>query len=160
MNIPFNAEEVFEMAEEIERNGSKFYRASAKKFPQVGQVLLELAAMEDEHEKTFKAMRQELSGSEVDSPVFDPDNEAEMYLRVMADDHVFDLKANPLELLNKQKTLKDVLLVAIEIEKDSITFYVGLKECVSQRAGKDKIDDIIKQEYSHIQTLSAKLHEL
>jgi rubrerythrin len=52
------------------------------------------------------------------------------------------------------------LLVAIGMEKDSITFYVGLRESVLPKAGKDKIDDIIKQEYSHIQTLSAKLHQL
>jgi rubrerythrin len=160
MSIPFNAHEVFEMAKEIEVNGAKFYRASAKKFPQVSKLLLNLAAMEDEHKKTFEEMQAELSGPEVDPPVFDPDGEAEMYLHVMADNHVFDLKANPLDLLEKHKTLRDVLLVAIGMEKDSIAFYVGLKESVSRRAGKDKIDDIIKQEYSHIRTLSEKLHEL
>jgi len=160
MNIPFNADEVFEMAQEIERNGAKFYRASAKKFPQLSKMLLDLAAMEDEHEKTFKKMQSELSGPEVDPPVFDPDGEADMYLRVMADNHVFDLKTDPVEMMKKQKTLKDVLLMAVGMEKDSTAFYVGLRESVSQQAGKDKIDTIIKEEYSHIVTLSEKLHEL
>lgn len=160
MSIPFNADEVFEMAREIERNGAKFYRASAKIFPQMSKMLLELAAMEDEHEKTFHAMQAELSGTEVDPPVFDPDGQAEMYLRVMADNHVFDIKTKPAELLNKQKSPKDVLLMAVGMEKDSIAFYVGLRESVSQKAGKDKIDAIIRQEYSHIVTLSEKLHEL
>ena len=31
MGITFNANEVFEMAEEIERNGAKFYRQAAEK---------------------------------------------------------------------------------------------------------------------------------
>lgn len=160
MSMPFNADEVFEMAEQIERNGAKFYRAAAKKFPQVGDVLLELAAMEDEHEKTFKAMRAELSGSELDPPVFDPDGQAQMYLQVMADSNIFDIKTDPADLLDKNETTKDVLLMAVGLEKDSIAFYVGLRESVSQRAGKDKIDAIIKEEYSHIVTLGKKLQDL
>ena len=69
MGMPFNADEVFEMAEQIERNGARFYRTAAEKFPEVNPLLLELAAMEDKHEKTFAAMRSELSGTEAESPV-------------------------------------------------------------------------------------------
>ena len=160
MSIPFNANEVFEMAKEIEINGAKFYRAAAKKFPKVGPILLELAAMEDKHKETFEAMQAELSGPEVVPPVFDPEGEADMYLHVMADQHVFDTKIDPVTLLDKHKAPRDVLLMAIGMEKDSIAFYVGLRESVSQKAGKDKIDAIIKEEYSHIVTLSKMLQEL
>ncbi|MFB0554904.1 MAG: ferritin family protein, partial [Phycisphaerae bacterium] len=157
MVMPFNADEVFEMAEQIERNGARFYRAAAKKIPEERQVFSELAAMEDEHEKTFAAMRAELSGTEMDPPVFDPNGEAQMYLRVMADEHVFNIKADPVEQLAGQETAEDVLKMAIGLEKDSIAFYVGLKESVSRRAGKDKVEAIIKEEISHIATLSQKL---
>lgn len=158
--MPFNADEVFEMAEQIERNGAKFYRAAAEKFPEVSQVLSDLAAMEDEHEKTFAAMRAELSGIEADPPVFDPDGQAQMYLRVMADEHVFNIKADPVEQLAGQETPEDVLKMAIGLEKDSIAFYVGLKESVSRRAGKDKVEAIIKEEIGHIATLSQELEAL
>ncbi|MEJ2648139.1 MAG: ferritin family protein [Sedimentisphaerales bacterium] len=160
MSIPFNANEIFEMAKEIEVNGAKFYRAAAKKFPDVSGILLDLAAMEDDHFKTFTSMQAELSGPEVDPPVFDPEGEAEMYLRAMADQHVFDIKVDPLDLLERHETSRDIVLMAIGMEKDSIAFYVGLRESVSQKAGKDKIDAIIKQEYSHIVTLSKKLQEM
>ena len=160
MVMPFNADEVFEMAEQIERNGAKFYRAAAEKFPEVSQVLSDLAAMEDEHEKTFAAMRAELSGTEADPPVFDPDGKAQMYLRVMADEHVFNIKADPIEQLAGQETPEDVLKMAIGLEKDSIAFYVGLKEAVSRRAGKDKVEAIIKEEIGHIATLSQELEAL
>ena len=160
MTIPFNANEVFEMAQEIERNGAKFYRTAAKKFPQFGDYFIDLASMEDEHEKTFRKMQDELAGPEVDPPVFDPDGEADMYLQVMADDNVFDTKTDPSNLLDKNKKPGDVLRMAITLEKDSIAFYVGLRESVSQKAGKDKIDMIIRQEYGHIVTLSKKLSEL
>ncbi len=160
MVMPFNADEVFEMAEQIERNGAKFYRAAAEKIPEVRQVFLDLAAMEDEHEKTFAAMRAELSGIEVDPPVFDPDGQAQMYLRAMADEYVFNIKADPLEQLAGQEIPEDVLKMAIGLERDSIAFYVGLKEAVSRRAGKDKVEAIIKEEIGHIATLSQKLEAL
>jgi len=160
MVMPFNADEVFEMAEQIERNGARFYRAAAKKIPEVSQVFSDLAAMEDEHEKTFAAMRSELSGTEVVPPVFDPDGQAQMYLRVMADEHVVNVKTDPVEQLAGKETPEEVLKMAIGLEKDSIAFYVGLKESVSSRAGKDKVEAIIKEEMGHIATLSQKLEAL
>lgn len=158
--MPFNADEVFEMAEQIERNGAKFYRAAAKKLPDLSKLLLDLAQMEDEHEETFKALRTELLGEEVEAPVYDPDNEAHKYLRVMADGHVFDLKADPLEQLADKQTPEDILKMAMGAERDSIAFYVGLKDFVSQRAGKDKVEGIIKEEMDHIATLNQKLEAL
>jgi rubrerythrin len=158
--MPFNADEVFEMAEQIERNGGKFYRAAAEKFPAMSEVLLDLAAMEDEHLKTFTNMRAELSGTEVEEPVFDPDGQAQMYLRVMADGHVFDVKTDPAEKLANKDTPEEVLKMAIGLERDSIAFYVGLKEAVSRKAGKEKVEDIIKEEMGHIVTLNEKLQDL
>jgi len=160
MSMPFNADEVFEMAEQIERNGGKFYRAAAEKFPAVRDILLILAAMEDKHEETFADMRAELSGTELQEPLFDPDQQAQMYLRAMADGHVFDIKADPAEKLADKDTPEEVLKMAIGAERDSIAFYVGLKDAVSNKAGKDKVDDIIKEEMSHIVTLNEKLQDL
>ena len=160
MGMPFNADEVFEMAEQIERNGAKFYRAAAEKFPVVGELLLELAAMEDDHEKTFIAMRAELSGTEAEPIVFDPDNQAQLYLQAMADEHIFNIKSDPLKKLNNLETPDEVLKMAMGIERDSIAFYTGLKESVSRKAGKDKVEAIIKEEMNHIAILSEKMAEL
>jgi len=160
MGMPFNADEVFEMAEQIERNGAKFYRAAAEKFPEVNQLLLELAAMEDKHEKTFAAMRTELTGTEAEPIVFDPDDQAQLYLQAMADEHIFHLKSDPANQLGNLDTPDEVLKMAMGLERDSIAFYTGLKESVSRRAGKDKIDDIIKEEMNHIAILSQKMGAL
>jgi rubrerythrin len=160
MGMPFNADEVFEMAEQIERNGGRFYRVAAKKFPALRKLLLDLAVMEDRHEKTFAAMRAELSGEEMQPPVFDPDGEAQMYLRVMADGQVFNLKADPSEKLGGIQTPQDLLEMAMGVERDSIAFYVGLKASVSAKAGKDKVEAVIKEEMSHITILNEKLEAL
>ncbi len=160
MPMPFNADEVFEMAERIERNGGEFYRAAAKKFPAVRELLLKLAEMEDDHEKTFADMRAELSAKETDGPVFDPDGQAQMYLRAMADGHIFNPKVDPVEQVAGKDTPEDILQMALAVERDSIAFYVGLKRSVSESAGKDKVEEIIKEEISHVAILSEQLEKL
>jgi rubrerythrin len=108
----------------------------------------------------FASMHEELSGAELSTPVYDPDGEAQMYLRVMADGHIFDLKANPEDQLADIKSPEDVLKMAMKAERDSIAFYVGLKESVPQKAGKDKIEAIIKEEMGHMAVLNEKLTAL
>ena len=160
MPMPFNADEIFEMAEQIERNGAKFYRAAAKKIPAAKQALLELASMEDQHLKTFMDMRAKLSAAEQEPLVFDPDGQAQMYLRVMANGHVFDVKTDSAKQLTAKQTAQDILRVAIGLEKDSVVFYTGLKECVSRKAGKDRVEAIIAEEMGHIGTISRMLTDL
>jgi len=160
MRSPFNADEIFEMAEQIERNGGRFYRAAAKKFPAVRELLLRLAEWEDVHVKTFAAMRADLTTGQADPPVFDPDGEAQMYLRAMADGHVFNPKADPAELIDGADTPEDILNLAINVERDSIAFYVGLKQSVSPNAGRDKVEAIIKEELSHVAILTKELDAL
>jgi rubrerythrin len=160
MGMPFNADEVFEMAEQIEKNGAKFYRDAAEKFPQVGDLFKDLAEMEVKHIQIFADMRKELSGTQAEPIVFDPDGEAQMYLQVMADNHVFAPNADLTGQLAGKDTPEAVLNMAIGLERDSIAFYVGIKEAVSRRAGKDKVDDIIKEEVSHVAILKKQLDSL
>lgn len=91
MSIEFNADEVFEIAEQIERNGAIFYRSVAEKVADSNkkQLLLDLAEMEDEHEQTFKNLRSELSQDEKTMTTFDPEDEAANYLRALAETRVF-----------------------------------------------------------------------
>ena len=153
MSYDFNADDVLEMAEQLEKNGGKFYRAAAESTndPDNKEFLLELAAMEDQHELTFKAMRGELSEKEKESTVFDPDGEAALYLRALADTRVF------FEKEMNVTSMKAILKSAITAEKDSIVFYLGMKEAVDESLGKGRIDHIIKEEMGHIKLLSGKL---
>ena len=161
MVLDFNADEIFQIAEQIERNGASFYRGAAKLDFDEGtkQKLLNLAEMEDAHEKTFTAMRKELSGQEVATHVFDPHGEVANYLKAMADSYVFQGSVAPEDLLSG-KPIEEVLKVAIGLEKDSIVFYLGIKESVPEKYGKEKIDKIIKEEMSHVTLLSGELKGL
>jgi len=153
MSYDFNADDVFAIAEQLEKNGAKFYRTAADSTSEPGnkEFLLELAAMEDQHEITFKAMRAELSDKEKEATVFDPDGEAGMYLRALADTRVFFEKEIDVT------SMRAILKSAITAEKDSIVFYLGIKEAVDETLGKGRIDHIIKEEMAHIKLLSGKL---
>ena len=91
MSFDFNADDILQMAEQIERNGAKFYRESAEKVADATakELLLNLAAMEDDHEKTFANLRASLSTKEKEVTVFDPQGEAASYLKALADTRVF-----------------------------------------------------------------------
>jgi rubrerythrin len=153
MSYDFNADEVFEMAEQMERNGAKFYRNAAENSADLSnkELLIGLAKMEEAHEKIFESMRAELTAAEKASTVFDPSGEASLYLRALADSRVFFEK--PIDVTSIMEILKS----AIEAEKDSIVFYLGMKEAVSQKLGKDRIENIIKEEMGHIRLLSKEL---
>jgi rubrerythrin len=166
MSYDFNIDEVFEMAEHIERNGVIFYRQMAEKCLDIPiqELFLDLAEMEDEHGKVFRSMRADLSDKSQQLTVIDPEGEAALYLRALADLRVFDEEAEEdfslVEGLSEKKQMRKVLRGAINREKESIVFYLGVKELVPENLGKNKIDDIIKEEMNHITLLSDKFSSL
>ncbi len=157
--ITFNADEIYEMAEQIERNGAAFYRKAAEhtEGPDLRKVLLELASMEEDHEKSFHNMRSELPARQRTEEKFDPTGEGALYLHAMVQGKVFDLKASPAGDLTGSEDVGDVLRAAIEMEKDSIVFYLTIKKMVLDEGGKGRIDDIIEQEVGHVALLSSQL---
>jgi rubrerythrin len=166
MAFDFSADEIFEMAEQIEINGANFYREMADNISELSirQIFLDFAAMEDIHRKVFSDMRANLSDQDRESTVFDPEGESAQYLQALADLRVFDKKAEesfPLSGgLDEPEKLRNVFWGAISREKESIVFYLGLKGLVPEKLGRNKIDDIIQEEMKHLRILSNKIKSL
>jgi len=162
MPITFNANEIFEMAEEIERNGAGFYRQAAQNTTdeKTKQMLLDMADMEDGHLVTFQEMREQLSGQEKGRTVFDPDNQSVLYLQAMADARGFEGKITSTKELTGSETPKEIFETALNSEKESVVFYFGLKGIVPVKAGREKVEAIIIEELSHITTLLNKLKSI
>jgi len=162
MGITFSADEVFEMAEEIERNGAKFYRVAAERASNDAEkaMLLDMATMEDGHLRTFELMRKELSEAEKEVTIFDPDHEVVLYLQAMADAKSCEGKVSVGQELTGNESFKEVLEIAVNSEKESVLFYVGLKSLVPPKAGRDKVENIIAEEMSHITTLLDQLRNV
>jgi rubrerythrin len=153
MMYDFNADDIFELAKQLERNGAIFYRTAAKATnnDNARELLLRLAAMEDDHQKIFTQMHSQLTLSEKTATVFDPEGEAVGYLKALADTRVFFEKK--IDTSSMEAILKD----AITAEKDSIVFYLGMREAVPEKQGRSRLDDVIKEEMGHILLLSKEL---
>ena len=156
MGYTFNVDEVFEIAEAIERNGADFYRKAAEALtdPEARALLLDFAAMEDQHQKTFAGLRSGLTANERRETIFDPDGQAVLYLKALADTRVFFEKEMDVSSLEK------IFKAALTAEKDSIVFYLGMRDLVPEDLGKQKIDAIIKEEMTHIRIIGRDLAAL
>jgi rubrerythrin len=162
MPITFNADEIFNMAEKIESNGAAFYRKAATLHPNPhnNAFLTKLAEMEDTHLSTFRLMHKELSIREREETAYDPMGEAMLYLGTMADQHGGEGSPSAAAALTGKETMEQILRIAMELERKSILFYIGLKDLVPAKLGKDKIDKIINEEKGHIVVLSNELKAL
>ena len=159
MDTVFGTDKIFEIVKNMELDGAKFYRQAAEKTSNddVKQMLLDLASMEDGHLQIFEQMRKELSEDKKNKNLFAADNQAAMYLKAMADGPGGEGIKSPLGSISGNETTKEILEIAIEGEKASILFYTGLKELVQNKANKDKIEAVIKEEFSHFIALNLNL---
>ena len=159
MAYTFNADEVFEIAERIEVNGGKFYRRAAEMIEdaEAKELMLRLAAMEDDHERFFSALRAQAKKNDGEDLGFDPDGEAAAYLQAFADGHVFDVSSDVSEKFKGVETVEEIIRTAIGFEKDAIVFFLGIKSFVPEWLGKDKINELIKEEQRHIVILTNAL---
>ena len=159
MVVEFNAFEIFEIAEKIERNAVKFYRRAAELFDdsRARNLFVKLAEWEVAHEQVFANMRKELSEQGPEMRTFEAENDVVFDAQSMAGLAVFGNKMVPSAELTGKESITDILKSAIEKEKDTIIFYTGLKDFVSAQAAKDKIAEIIKEEMHHIRILKQSM---
>ncbi len=162
MAITFNADEIYNIAEQIERNGQKFYSDSAQrvKEPLAKKVLQDLADMEVGHLKTFKALHAALTEQARQEITWDPDDEAGAYLKAAADSHVFKTNADPTSLLKDNTDAREILQLALQFEKDSVIYFLGVADMVPEHLGKSDVLGLAKQEQGHIALIQRTLSKL
>jgi len=153
--MKYNAYEIIEMAKKIEDNGAAFYRMAAEKTTESKAKTLfeDLAKMEDVHKMVFEDFKRFFPGEEWSRMNIDSDNQMITYLQEMADSVVFNMKKTQKQI-DEIRTIDDIFRFAIEREKESVLFYLGIRETVPEKLGKDKIGDIIAEEMKHVAILS------
>ena len=161
MALQYNADELFEIAEQIERNGAKFYEKAADitKEEKGKELLLTLASWETQHEKLFSMMRDSLSTKDKAKALADRDDQAVKYLQAVADTHIFNVREAS-NILQGNENMKDILDIALGFEKDTIVFFLAMKELVPKSLGKDKVDGILGEEMHHVQIISEHIKAL
>jgi rubrerythrin len=162
MKFNLTADEVFEIAEQIERNGAAFYYKASQiaQNELANQLMLTLAKKEEEHEVTFAMLRKHLADDRFGAEIIEPGSDVEKYLHTLANTRVFDARRKASDILTGSESLEQILQTAIQFEKDSILYYLGLKNVVRNGNDKEHINTIIYEEVSHISDLSTLLRNL
>ncbi len=158
----FNAEEVFEMAVAVERNGARFYRKACEALdePALLELLQRLARMEDQHEAVFEKLKERVFGEKPAQSHAEYYDLAAAYLQALVENKIFILDKDPAEVLGKISGVDQLLEAAIDREKESIIYYVGLKELVPANLGREEVDSIIREEMSHVSLLTHELQRI
>ncbi len=163
MIFPFNAGEVFKIALKIEDNGRLFYeKAAARPFPEaVKQLFQNLAKEEIGHKAIFQKFLNDLPPSATAATVWDPDNELDQYLKMMADQHVFNRPAAELEALAAgQDNYREAVQLAMSFERDSIVFFLELAESSDNDESRAWIGRLVGEERKHLKRLVEFLEKI
>lgn len=157
--IFYNANEVFEMAIQIERNGEQFYAKAAESVQdtKAKNLLRQLRDMESEHQSVFKQLYQRWSDDTLQSFHFDPEGHLGLYLKAAADSHVFHQNLSIEQIFGSSPTLEKILETALRFEEDSVTFFLGMQSLIPDELGKTKIAHLILEEQGHIQFITQNL---
>ena len=92
--------------------------------------------------------------------VADPENELGLYVKAMADQHVFRSSSELDKNLARIGTAEDALRLALQFEKDSVIFFLGMQDATCEGKDRDLISLLIKEEQDHVRRLSLQLLRL
>jgi rubrerythrin len=155
----FNSGEVFQAAIKIEENGLNFYTKArqAVSDPDIAGLFASLANEEVAHKRYFEELLSEMDEELKRPTVGDPDQELDTYIRALADQHVFGPGVKSAGAPANLATVEDALKLAIQFEKDSVVFYLGMQEATCEGKAREVVGLLVKEELSHVRRLSLHL---
>jgi len=149
----FNAADILNFAIRIEANGENLYRqaSSASDEGEIKEVLLELARQEAEHRRFFEDMVEKRENP------FGAESLGDEYVRYVMDyiDGRIVFSREKKERLLATKDVIGLIEFALEVERDSILFYQGLRGAVAQRY-LGQLEAIVEEEKRHFALLSQR----
>jgi len=151
----FTMRDLRTIAVQIERNGERLYRSASRlvKDPEAARLLEWLADEEAEHAKWFENL-----------PVSDTVQEGFAQLQALGSQLMQDALGHKTFGLDEGRLLEAgqwaaILELAIEMEKETITFYQLLQAFVEEKDALAQLEAIIEEENRHVRKLSALLDE-
>ena len=163
MIYPFNAGEVFKIALNIEDNGYAFYEQAADKpFPEEIKKLFQMLGKEEmAHKRIFSRLMEGLPPQTTSSTVWDPQDEVDQYLKMMADTHVFLQHPEKItEGLKLVATPQEAVEMAMQFEKDTIVFFLQLADASDGTESQKNIQTLVHEEQKHLKALTLILKKL
>ena len=147
----FAGSEITEIAIQIEINGRDFYNVLLGKARNgnAKDIFSYLAGEEEKHIGTFREILKSFHKYEPKEAY--PD-EYFSYMRSLASDCIFTQKDKGRAIAEKVTSEKEAAELGIEFERDSVSFYRGMKKITSPEDTKF-VDMIIEQEKDHVRQL-------
>jgi rubrerythrin len=154
--IAFSADEVFEMGMAIEQNGEAFYRKAAglARDARIKAVFTDLMKQEHLHYETFKMLRDKLPPKATLPILADPESEEYLYLDALVKSRLFNNVHEAETLAGKVQGEVEALRAALTFEKDTILFFLTMKNMTDERLGRGEIDRLIGEEHKHVVRIS------
>jgi len=151
MGIFFSGRELIEIAIGIEKNGAIFYDslAGSAKNHAARDTYKNLADKEREHTAIFQNMMVTVSAYKPPETYTEQYN---LYLKALIDSLVFADDKVSLKMARKVNSDAEALQIAMGAEKDSILFYVEVRDLV-RRSERKLVGKIIEEEKSHLRQL-------
>lgn len=152
----FRASEIFDFALAIEKNGQAFYQAMAAlaKDERVKELFQRLAEEEAQHFQDFGRLKEKVTSY---NPPESYPGEYEAYMKALVNSHIFSQKLDPEALAQGISSDQEALDLAIQLEKDALLFFTGLRNLVSYVEVKF-VDELLAQERKHLCELHSLRH--
>jgi rubrerythrin len=146
-----------DLAIETEEIGIKFYQRVAKKFedkPEVAETFRRLSDDEKIHAERFRKILEQEAPE--DAPPVSTERYRLEYLRAISRSEIF--KREQMEnLREKVESMEDALQLAIDLEKNTLHLYLGLRDTVGEH---EALDQIIEEERNHIVRIFSMLEKI
>jgi rubrerythrin len=142
--------EVIEQAIRTEHLGYEFYTKTAQKFESdmsLNTLFSTLAQKELQHEEKFMKLKDNVD----DDEGIENWEEVSNYFRAVVESEFFLGKNKSLPSLDNITSVSEAVKFAIGFERETLLYFCGLREAVKEA---DVIEEIIKEEKSHIMWLS------
>ena len=149
----FTTEEILDIAVKIESNGEKIYRNAARKIssPELVSLLHWMADEEALHARHFSDMKASVANAAPNPVVEEMGREL---IDNMLGNRSFSLDDVDFERI---ESVKDMIAVFIEFEKDTILFYEMIEAFIEADEPLKTIKRVITEEKKHIEKLKELL---
>ena len=159
----FSLHELLDLARTMESNGVDFYTRCAALYSnqEEAEFFLRLARMEEDHEKTFARLQAALPAA-VETPggadeLFEASG---LFLQALIDSENLEGSGFSRYVFTGKETPAQVVLMGVDLEKQTILYYLGLREMFTAPKERSVLETIIREEKEHLAVLIQEYRRL
>ncbi len=159
----FSLHELLDLARTMELNGVDFYTRSAALYAKKpeAELFLRLAKMEEDHEKTFARLQAALPATAEAAGGADDLFEASgLFLQALIDSENLEGSGFSRYVFTGTETPAQVVLMGVDLEKQTILYYMGLREMFAVPEELSVLEKIIHEEKDHLAVLIQEYRRL